>query len=111
MSATLRHTQLMYDRRLTSAPTFRSRLPWSIFGGVSTVVLGTCFFATLRTSSTTSAGLVLLGGLIVIGIAAALMYSILSPLPEHGGSRHGMGGGFDGGGFGAGDFGGGDCGG
>jgi hypothetical protein len=85
-------------------------LSWSIFCGVSTVVLGTCFFATLRTSGSTSAGLVLLGGLIGIGIAAALMYSIVSPLPEHGGSRH-MGGGFDGGGGGGGDFGGGDCGG
>ena len=67
--------------------------------------------ATLRASNTTSAGLVLLGGLIVVGIAAALMYSIVSPLPEHAGSRHGMGGGFDGGGVGGGDFGGGDCGG
>ena len=100
----------MYDRHLTSGTTSRHRRLWSIFGGVSTVVLGTCLFATLQSSGTTSAGVVLLGGLIVVSIAAALMYSIVSPFPEEGGSRHGMGGGFEGGGFDGGG-GGGDCGG
>lgn len=107
MGLTVRHTQFMS----TSGTTSRSRLSWSIFGGVSAVALGICFFATLHTSGTTNAGLVLMGGLIVVAIAAALMQSIVSPYPEHGGSAHGMGGGFASGGDGGGDFGSGDCGG
>jgi hypothetical protein len=60
-------------------------------------VLGAWFFATLRSSGATSAGLVLIGGVIVVGIAAALMSSVVSPLPDQlaGGQR--TRGGFDGG--------------
>jgi hypothetical protein len=84
---------------------------WSIFCAVSAAVVGTCFFVTLRSSGTTGAGLVLLGGFIVVGIAAALMYSIVSPFPDQLGSTRGTGSGFEGGGDSSGDFGGGDSGG
>ncbi|WP_297626040.1 hypothetical protein [Nocardioides sp.] len=70
--------------------------------------MGTCFLAALRSSGTTSAGLVLMGGFIAVGIAAALMYSIISPSPDQLESSQRMRGGFDGGGV---DVAGGDSGG
>lgn len=101
----------MYNGRLTSKTTSSSRLSWAIFCGVSACVLATGYFAVLRTSGSTSAGLTVLCGLIVVGIAAAMFHSIISPLPDSSAGGHGMGGGFDGGSVGGGDFGGGDCGG
>jgi hypothetical protein len=107
----------MNDRRAASGTASRRRLSWVIFYGVSTLALGACFFAVLETGIPTSAGLALLGGLIVVGIAAALMDPIVSALLEPGERRQvpygsqDIGGGFDGGGYGGGDYGGGDCGG
>jgi hypothetical protein len=79
--------------------------------GVSAAGVGACYFVGLRSGGTTSGGWVLMGGFIVVGTAAALMYSIVSPLPDQLDSRHGMAGGFDGGRDFNGDFGGGDSGG
>jgi hypothetical protein len=96
-----------------SATASRRRRSWLIFWAVSAVALGTCFVATLRSSGTTGAGLVLMGGLIVVGIAAALVASIVSSLPDQLAGGRGMGGGLESGGSGGGGFdgGGGDCGG
>ena len=80
-----------------------------IFWAVSAAAVSTCLVVTLRSRGLTDAGLALLGGLIVVGIAAALMHAIVSPSQVDLGNRDGMGGGFYGGG--SGDFGGGDCGG
>jgi hypothetical protein len=103
----------MDQRGLTRTSPSRHRRAWPVFAGVSTTVLGACVVATYRSSGTTGAGLLLLGGLIVVGIAAALMYAIVSPFPQEGGNQHAMGAGWDGGGFdggsdggGGGDFGG-----
>lgn len=80
------------------------------------LALGACVFAALATGSRTNVGLALLGGLIVVGIAAALMDSIVSPSPDQLAGRRvpygsrGQEGGFggsDGGGSGGGDCGGG----
>jgi hypothetical protein len=107
----------MNDRRAASGTASRRRLSWVIFYGVSTLALGACFFAVLETGIPTSAGLALLGGLIVVGIAAALMDPIVSALLEPGERRQvpygsqDIGGGFDGGGYGGGDCGGGGGGG
>ena len=81
-----------------------------IFWAVSGAAVTACFLVALRSSGTTGAGLVLLGGLIVVGIAASLMASIVSPAPDQLAGGHGMGGGFEGGGFDGGGGGGGDCG-
>lgn len=102
----------MGDRRASSGTAPHPRLSWALFWGASTLVLGACLFAALATGNRTNVGLTLMGGLIVVGIAAALVDSIVSPLPDHDGSRqvpHGSlgadGGGFDGGGFGGGECG------
>ena len=100
------------------------RLSWVIFYGLSTLALGACFFAVLETGNPTSAGLALLGGLIVVGIAPPLMDSVVSALLEPrergqvpygsqvaGLRQRGIGGGFAGGGYGGGDCGGGGDGG
>ncbi|MBD3947880.1 hypothetical protein [Nocardioides ganghwensis] len=98
----------MSDRRTTRAR--RQRRPWSIFGAVSAAVLGACVVATVRSSGAADAGVVLLGGLIVTGIAAALVSSVVSPPPDGAGTGRAMTGGFEGGSVG--DLsggGGGDC--
>ncbi|GAB3023788.1 hypothetical protein GCM10011376_08810 [Nocardioides flavus (ex Wang et al. 2016)] len=69
------------QRRISKAASGR-RQPWLTFWGASACVLAVCFLAVLRTSGTTSAGLVLLGGPIVLGIAAALFHSTLSPVRD-----------------------------
>ncbi|GAA5134682.1 hypothetical protein GCM10023339_71560 [Alloalcanivorax gelatiniphagus] len=105
----LRHTQAMKDRRPTSRAA-RRRRSWTIFGVVSTLALAAAVVETLRTSTATQAGLVLMGGLIVVGIGAALMHAIVSPYPEATRGRYmgagfyggDGGGGFDGGGGGGG---------
>lgn len=102
----------MRDRRPTRAKRTSRRLSWSIFCAVSAALLATSLVAALRTGGAADAGVVLLGGLIVIGIAAALMSSVVSALPDGGGTGRAMAGGFDGGSVG--DLsggGGGDCGG
>jgi hypothetical protein len=112
----LRHTQLMRDQPAARrASRLRSR--WGIFVALSTVTLGICFFRALATGGSTSAGLVFLGGLIVVGLAAAFMQSAIWGLAESGPNMvranygsHSMGGGFDGGGSGGGDCGGGGAG-
>ena len=63
------------------------------------VVLCALVLAALRSSGTTGAGLALMGGLIVVGIAAALMHAILVPFPEEGVGRRSTGSGFEDGGF------------
>ena len=88
----------MSSRTLASRAASRRRRSWSIFWAGAVTVLGTCFFAALRSSGATSAGLVLIGGSVVVGIAAALMYSVVSPLPAQLASGQRMRGGFDGGG-------------
>ncbi|HSU02021.1 MAG TPA: hypothetical protein VLK03_05685 [Nocardioides sp.] len=108
----------MSVQSLPSAATSRRRRAWTIFWAVSGAAVSLCFVAALRSSGTTGAGLALVGGLIVVGIAASLMASIVSAAPDQLTGRHGTGGGFDGGsgsgGFGGGGFdgggGGGDCG-
>lgn len=112
----MRHTQPMYAPRATGPRAARRRLSWSIFGGVAACVLTGAFFAVLRTSGSTDAGVTLLGGLIVVGLAAGLFYAIISPVTDSVVAGRGMGGGFDGGAVGGGDVGGGgggggDCGG
>lgn len=97
----------MAQQELASGARSRHRRSWAVFGGASTVVLGACVLAALRSSGTTGAGLALMGGLIVVGIAAALMQAILSPFPEEGAGRRGTGSGFEGGGFDGGSDGGG----
>ena len=100
----------MRARRTTSAR--RHWRPWSVFGAVSAAVLGACVVATLRSSGAADAGVVLLGGLIVTGIAAALMSSVVSPLPDGAGTGRAVTGGFEGGSVGdVSGGGGGDCGG
>ena len=92
-------------------------MSWSIFGGVAACGLAGAFFAVLRTSGSTDAGVTLLAGLIVVGLAAGLFYAIISPVTDSVAGGHGMSGGFEGGSIGGGDFGGGaavgggDCGG
>lgn len=112
----LRHTQFMNDRRASSGIAAHRRLSWALFCGVSALALGACVVAALATGGRSNVAVALLGGLIVVGIAAALMDSIVSPLPDHDGSRQvpygsrGLGGGGFGG-AGGGGSGGGDCGG
>ena len=106
----------MTDRRAASGTASRQRLYWLSFVVVSTLALGACFFAGLASGGPTSAGRALLGGLVVVGIAAAFMRSVLwHSEPDLGrGANYGsqgMGGGFVGGGFGGGGFGGGGFGG
>jgi hypothetical protein len=102
----------MYVPRVSSGRTSRRRVAWSIFGSVAACVLAGAFFAVLRTSGSTDAGVTLLGGLVVVGLAAGLFYAIISPVTDSVAGGRSMGGGFEGGGVGAGDFGGGgDCGG
>jgi hypothetical protein len=85
-----------------------------IFAALAALALGALVVGTYRASGTTGAGMSLLGGVIVVGLAAAMMYAIASPTMRDGiGPRatHGFdgGGGYDGGG--GGDFGGGGGGG
>jgi hypothetical protein len=91
----------------------RRRLSWSIFGGVAACGLAGAFLAVLRTSGSTDAGVTLLGGLVVVGLAAGLFHAIISPVTDSVAGGRGMSGGFEGGSFGGGDVGGGggDCGG
>ncbi|NPD06093.1 hypothetical protein HN031_15545 [Nocardioides sp. zg-1308] len=84
-------------------------MSWLILCGASPRVMATAFFVALRTSDATSAGMTVLFGVILVGIAAALFSAILSPLPDSTGPGQGMGNEFASRGPDAG--GGGDCGG
>ena len=103
----------MSVQAVTSACNSRQRRAWSIFWAVAAAALGACFFTTLWSSGVVGAGLVLLGGLIVVGLATAMMHSIVTPFPDQlrgsRGMRSGFGdfGGFDSGAGGRGDRGGG----
>ncbi len=66
--------------RATRATTASRR--WIIFGGVSALALAACYVAVLGAAGRTSAGLAVLGGLIVVGIAAAFMDALTSSYPE-----------------------------
>jgi hypothetical protein len=103
----------MYARRTASSRTSRRRRSWSIFGGVAACGLAGAFLAVLRTSGSTDAGVTLLGGLVVVGLAAGLFHAIISPVTDSVAGGRGMSGGFEGGSIGGGDLGagGGDCGG
>ena len=90
----------MAQQQLATSTRSRRRRSWTVFGGASTVALGACLVAAFRSSGTTGAGLALMGGLIVVGIAAALMQAALAPFPDEVATRRGSsfeGGGFDGG--------------
>lgn len=87
------------------------RLPWVVFGVVSTLALGFCVVLAQASGGWTNAGLVLLAGLVAIGIAGLLVSAIVSPLPGQSQSGSGSGqalhgphvmegGGLDGGGLG-----------
>ncbi|MCP3422454.1 hypothetical protein [Nocardioides pinisoli] len=97
----------MAQQQLASSTRSRHRRSWAVFGGASTVALGACLVAAFRSNGTTGAGLALMGGLIVVGIAAALMQAALAPFPEEVATRRASsfeGGGSDGGGGGDGGF-------
>lgn len=87
-----------------------ARLSWALFWGFSALAVGAAAIGARVTGSRTDVGMILLGGVIVVGIAAALMHSILSPLANQSEGRATFADswGFGGGGF---DGGGGDCGG
>lgn len=88
------------------------RAVWALFAGVSALAVGACSLAALAAGGRSDVGLVLLGGFVAVGIAAAFLASVLSPLPDGGSGRLSLGPqGFVAGGFGGGDGGGGDCGG
>lgn len=85
----------------------RRRLAWATYLGASAAALGTCFYLVLEARGAASAGLILLGGLIVVGMGAATVQVIMSPAPEleSPGARRGgwEGASLDGGGHGGGD--------
>lgn len=112
----------MKNRRAPNVQAAHRRLWWAIFGGLSILALGAGVGAGVAAGGRSTGATVLLGGLIVLGIAAALLGSIISPIPRHDGSMRmshgargmagdGFGGvGVDGGGFGGGcGDGGGSC--
>ncbi|PKH40982.1 hypothetical protein SAMN05192575_111116 [Nocardioides alpinus] len=98
--------------RLSAHP----RRTWAIFGSTCVLALGAAVVAALNAGGPASVGLTFLGGAIVVGLAAALMYAIASPQPDslspfagsRGGWGDGSGGGFGDGGGGGGGGGGGD---
>jgi len=100
--------------RPARGPSAHPRLCWALFWAASAVALVACAVAAETSGHGSEAPLAVLGGLIVVGIAAALLVSILAPYPDGVdtyGSRGTGAGGFGGGGFDGGGFGGGDCGG
>ena len=104
----------MTERRaVRSAP--RHRLPWALFAGASVVGLAVCAVASAGTGSGTNVVLALLGGLMVVGLGAALLAAALGPEPEGGpqglSRPRGSGGWVDGGSLAGGDFSGGGGGG
>lgn len=96
------------------------RRSWIVFAAVAALALAALVVGTYRANGTTGAGMALLGGAIVVGLAAAMMYAVASPAMRDGigpRARHGFDGGggyagYDGGGGGdsGGGGGGGDCG-
>ena len=95
----------------------RHRLAWSTFAVVAVSGLAVALVAADRSAGHGSAAVVAILGLCVVGVAAALLSSVLSPVPENAfraagrstsgtgyaygfGDGAGGGGGFDGGGCG-----------
>ncbi|MCW2748383.1 MAG: hypothetical protein JWP10_1525 [Nocardioidaceae bacterium] len=107
----------MDDSRVFRSKATRRRMSWALFCGASVLALGFCVLLASAAGGRSSVGVVLLGGLIVVGIGAALLDSFISPLPKHEltlSGRYGAGGGGFAGATGAGGSGGGgggDCGG
>lgn len=102
----------MASRRPASPPTRRTRLPWTVFAVVATLAIGGCLVVAARTGDPADLVLTLVGSLIVLGIAAALMQAIVSPSLDGPPTRRGRGGGWEAGGYGGTfDGGGGDSGG
>jgi hypothetical protein len=107
----------MKDQGVPSVRTARRRWSWATFWLVSILALGVCLVATLGTGNRSRAALALIGVLIVIGISAAFLDSVLLPIGEPEGSSQpsfaarGLGGAGFGGAAGGGFGGGGDCGG
>lgn len=90
----------MNGRRGHSGTAAGPRLSWALFWGASVLALGACVVTALATGGRSTAALVLLGGLIVIGIAAALLDSLVSPLDASRQVSYGAGGPWGGGGGG-----------
>ena len=118
----VRHTPCMTEQRSSSvstptgASTSRRRRAWTVFAAVSLLALAACASAVSRNGDGMDVGLAVLGLLIVIGIAAGLLASILTPSGDRlSGGGHGSGawwsGGSDGGGWSDGGGGGGGDGG
>lgn len=88
---------------------FRRRLAWATYLGLSAAALGACVYLVLEARGPASAGLILLGGLIVVGMGAAMTHVIMSPAPELEDAGRGRGGwegaSLDGGGHAGGDAG------
>lgn len=83
----------MNDHRVSSFAASHRGLCWAIFCGVSVLALSAgVVVAALATGSRSSVAVVLLIGLIVVGIAAALMESIISPLQNLPDGSRGAGG-------------------
>ncbi|CAN5425022.1 hypothetical protein BH09ACT10_BH09ACT10_10250 [soil metagenome] len=100
----------MNDIRGSRSAATRRRLSWALFCGASVLGLGFCVLLASAAGGRSSVGMVLLGGLIVVGIGAALVESFVSPLPKHESTlsgRYGAGGGGFAGATGAGGSGGG----
>lgn len=100
----------MTDRRGPSGTAAGPRLTWTVFWAASVLALGACVTVALATAGRSAAALVLLGGLLVVGLAGALLYSLVSPLDagrhvSYGGGGL-WGGGVDGSGSGSGGGGG-----
>lgn len=97
-------------------PSAHPRVSWAVFGATCVLALGAALVASLASGGRTSIGLTFLGGVVVIGIAAALMGAIVSPMSDGDAASSGLsgrGGWGEGGGVGLGGDGGGggDCGG
>ncbi len=116
----MRHTPTMSVHLASTRGASRRRTSWIVFAVGSVLGLGACVVLALTSGSRSSLGLTLIGGLVMIGVAAALLHSILSPIRDEGGrtqtlrAHRGFGGGglggdgiFDGGGSHGGDGGGG----
>lgn len=77
----------MDDRRDSRGLVPRPGVTWPLFGAASSLVLGACLVGALATGSWPRALMILAGALLAIGLTAAWMVAILSPLPGYRGPR------------------------
>jgi hypothetical protein len=90
-------------------PSAHPRLTWRVFGALSGLALLASLMTTIPSGDRTTIVLSLWGVLLAIGIAAALTYAIITPMPDS--LSSGPRGGFvDAGGSGGAGFGDGGCG-